>query len=86
MCGSPRKPPILVTFSVDPDEMARRGRLSGLATRARHDSAVLIASAREAFEARFRTDDERREYFAELGRKSGEARRARRLAQNGGAS
>lgn len=85
MSGSQR-PTVTVTYEIDPVEMRRRGRLGGLATRARHDSRKTTRAGREAFLARFADDAERREYFAGLGRKSAEARRERALAASGGAS
>lgn len=73
-------------LQVDPEEMRRRGALGGRATHARHDSRALTEPGRRAFLARFATDAERREYFAELGRKSAAARRERALAAAGGAA
>jgi len=62
--------------------MARRGRLGGIATHARHDSVQITQPARAAFLARFATDDERRVYFADLARRSVAVRRS---ASEGGA-
>lgn len=79
---------VTVSYSLeyDPNEMAERGRLGGLATRAKHDSRELTAPGRAAFMARFADDHERREYFQELARKSAQVRRERALAAAGGAS
>ena len=84
MSGPSRKPPVTVTLTFDPDEMARRGRIGGRVAHARHDSRELSAPGRAAFLARFATDDERRAYFAALGRRSAEARRARAEGIGGG--
>jgi hypothetical protein len=73
---------IRVVLELDRDEMARRGRLGGFATHARHDSEQITRSARSAFLARFSSDQERRAYFADLGRRSAAARR---VASEGGA-
>lgn len=77
---------ILVTIEYDRREMRRRGALGGRAVHEKYDSAELTAPGREAFLSRFATDAERREYFAELGRKSAAARRERALAASGGAA
>lgn len=65
-----------VVIRLDRAEMARRGRLGGIATHARHDSEQITRSARSAFLAKFSSDQERREYFAALARRSVAARRA----------
>ena len=44
------------------------------------DAAAQTAAAREQFLSRFEDEDDRSRYFAELGRKSGEARRERSAA------
>lgn len=81
--------PLVVILTIDRAEMAERGRLGGIATRERHDPREITKAGRAAFLARFESDDERRDYFAALGRKSAEARRARLeladAATNGGA-
>jgi len=68
---------IIVSLTFNRDEMAQRGRLGGIATRERHDPRETTRAGRAAFLARFSSEQERRDYFAELGRKSAEARRAR---------
>lgn len=81
----PRRPPITVFLTFDPEEMARRGRIGALRRIALHDDPrELTEAARAAFLGRFRTEQERSAYFRELGRKSGEARRARCAAEAGG--
>ncbi len=88
MGASPR-PPVTVTFTriFYPAEMAERGRLGGIATAERHDPRETTKAGRAAFLSRFATDEERRAYFAALGRRSAEARRARSTdaSTNGGA-
>jgi hypothetical protein len=42
-----------ITYEVDTKEMARRGRLGGLATASRHDSREITAPARRAFRDKF---------------------------------
>ena len=84
MSGPLRKPPVTVTITLDPEEMARRGRIGGRVAHARHDSRELSAAGRAAFLARFATDEERRAYFLAIGRKGAEARRTR-AEGNGGA-
>lgn len=78
MSGPLRKPPVTVTLTFDPEEMARRGRLGGRAAHARHDSRELTRPGRAAFMARFagEADPEaaRRAYFSRLGRLSAAAR------------
>jgi len=69
--------PNIVILTIDRAEMAERGRLGGLATRERHDPRETTKAGRAAFLSRFATDEERRTYFSELGRRSAEARRAR---------
>ena len=44
-----RKPPVLVTLAVDPEEMARRGRIGAHVTHSRHDARELTSPARAAF-------------------------------------
>jgi hypothetical protein len=75
MSAVPRSP-IFVTLAFDPDEMARRGRLGAAVTHSRYDGRELTAPARAAFAARFASDDDRREYFRSLARKSAAARLA----------
>ncbi len=73
--SSPRDTLEIVIF-VDRAEMARRGRLGGIATHSRHDSEQITRSARSTFLSRFSNDDERRVYFADLARRSVAARRS----------
>ena len=80
------RPTVTVTYEVDPEEMARRGRLGAIALHAKHDSRQLTAPGRRAFLARFETAEARSDYFRGLARKSAEARRERALAASGGAS
>lgn len=79
---------VLVTIEVDRAEMARRGRIGGNVAAAKRDNAAVMTRARQAFDARFASEDERRAHFAELGRRSGEARRQHRDADaaEGGAT
>jgi hypothetical protein len=81
--------PLIVTLTIDRAEMAERGRLGGIATRERHDPRETTKAGRAAFLSRFASDEERRAYFATLGRKSAEARLARAglagVGTNGGA-
>ncbi len=80
-----KRPPITVSLTFDPEEMARRGRIGARRRIALHDDPhELTEAARSAFLGRFRTEEERAAYFRDLGRKSGEARRARRVAEVGG--
>ena len=69
--------PVPIVYTVDRSELARRGRLGGIATRERHDAAAITRPAREAFLSRFQSDEERTEYFRELGRRSAVARLGR---------
>ncbi len=46
-------PILLVTLALDPQEMARRGRLGGQRTAQLHDSHKLTSTSRAAFDARF---------------------------------
>jgi hypothetical protein len=71
-------PPIVIT--IERAEMARRGRLGAAARLARYGPREATSAARAGFLGRFRTDEERRAYFQELGHKSAEARRARAAA------
>ncbi len=52
----PAAPPIMVTLTIDPAEMARRGCLGAAVLHARHDPTETTAPARAAFLRRF--DDE----------------------------
>ncbi len=74
---SPSTDVVVISYSVDRTEMSRRGKLGSAATHSRNDCRALTEPARRAFNLRFATDDERRAYFSELGRKSAEARRRR---------
>ena len=59
---------------LDPDEMARRGRLGAQATLDRHDARALTAAGRRAFLDKFPDDESRRQHFRELGIRSAERR------------
>ncbi len=80
MCTTVPKPIIRRVVEYDPVEMARRGRLGGLATGQRHDSRELTRSGREAFLARFSSPADRSAYFTALARKSAAARRVGRAS------
>ena len=56
MCAPPHEPTIQRIITVDRAEMARRGRLGGLATRDRHDGPKITQAARTAFLAGFERD------------------------------
>jgi len=72
------RPPVIVTLTFDPEEMARRGRLGARRRIELCDNPrQLTEAARTAFLARFASEEDRRDYFAALGRKSAAARRAR---------
>ena len=75
MC--PSKSPILVTLAFDPEEMARRGRVGGRVTHARHDSRALTEPARAAFDRKFlvEVDPDRTLPESERERRAREARR-----------
>lgn len=72
-----------VVIVLDRAELARRGRLGGLASAARRDSRAAMEHARAVFDTQFTSDEERRAHFAKLGRRSGVARRRRRDAAAG---
>ncbi len=78
------RPKIVRVLVYDPEEMARRGRLGGIAAHAARNPREATAPARQAFLARFAAADDpdaaRRAYFAALGRLSAEARARRREA------
>ena len=84
--SGPLRSSVTISYQVDPEEMARRGRLGGIAVHAKHDSRELTAPGRAAFLARFTNDDDRRAYFQQLAQKSATARRERALAASGGAA
>jgi len=84
MSNSPNTP-IVVTYLVDPEEMARRGRLGAAALHARYDSCELTTPGRQAFLAKFATPEERSAYFRAIARKSADVRRAHAIAASGGA-
>jgi hypothetical protein len=44
-----RKPWVFITLAVDPEEMARRGRIGAHVTQSRHDARELTSPARAAF-------------------------------------
>jgi len=72
---------VIIMYPVDREELARRGRLGAATTNAQHNGHELTAPARAAFNRRFDDADARLAYFSALGRKSGEARRARKNAE-----
>ncbi len=78
ICMSP-SPPVTVIFCLSREELGKRGKKGGEITHARYpDGRMFTAPARAAFNQRFTDADTRREYFAELGRRSAAARRARK--------
>ena len=68
---------VVVTLTFSRAEMAERGKRGAAATHSRHDSEQLTRAGREAFLARFTTNEERSAYFGRLARLSAEARRKR---------
>jgi hypothetical protein len=83
------KPPISVTLTYDPADMARRGRIGAHRLHATHDSRETTAPARSAFLARFEDEvdpdhtlpDAERQRRAEHARKAYFARLALRSAR-----
>lgn len=78
-----------ITLIIDPDEMARRGRIGALVLHSRHDPKETTAKARETFLSKFERevdpngelpDDERRRR-AEYAKKAHFARLARASAE-----
>jgi hypothetical protein len=82
----PERPLLLRTVLIDPQEMARRGRLGGRRTQDLHDGRHLAENARKAFNERFEhaadPDEARRQYFSRLGRLSAARRQAATSQQN----
>lgn len=72
---------VTVLLKIDPDEMARRGRIGATALHAKHDSRITSQAGRDAFLARFADAAERSMYFRDLALKSAAARRARKSAE-----
>jgi hypothetical protein len=79
---SKRSVVVSYTIDIDPEEMARRGRIGAHVTHSRHDARELTASAREAFLSKFEKQvdpdgtlpDEERRRRAEHARKAHMAR------------
>ena len=72
------RPPVSVTLTFDPDEMATRGRIGAHTVHSRYDSRELTAPARAAFLAGFeqQVDPERALPEAERQRRAEHARKA----------
>lgn len=75
----------IVIIRISRSELAERGRRGGKRRHAVHGSAEHMQRARRAFESRFASDDERRAYFARIGKLGAEARRARKEAADAAA-
>lgn len=72
---SPRR---TVSYEIDVEDLARRGRIGGYTTAARHDSRQLTQSAREALRTKFLTEVDPENILpeAERNRRAEAARRA----------
>ncbi len=51
-------------------DTSERARKAAQAMHAKHDGAEVTAKARETFLGRFKTEEEKREYFRQLAQKS----------------
>jgi hypothetical protein len=73
-----RKPSVFVTVEIDPEEMARRGRIGAHVLHSRHDSHEIAARAREGLTKKFldQVDPDRTLPEAERLRRAEHARRA----------
>jgi hypothetical protein len=77
MC-TPLRGTITVTLEIDPEEMARRGRIGAHVLHSRHDSSDIAARAREGLAKKYldQVDPDRRLPEAERLRRAEHARRA----------
>ena len=73
-----RRPPVFVTLEIDPEEMARRGRIGAHVLHSRHDSSEIAARAREGLAKKYldQVDPDRTLPEAERLRRAEHARRA----------
>src|SRR4051812_39439263 len=76
--STPSRDPIIVTLEIDPEEMARRGRIGVHVLHSRHDSSEIAARAREGLARKYleEVDPERTLPEAERLRRAEHARRA----------
>jgi hypothetical protein len=73
-----RRPSVFVTLEIDPEEMARRGRIGAHVLHSRHDSSDIAARAREGLAKKYldQVDPDRTLSEAERLRRAEHARRA----------
>ncbi len=78
MSRSPSSPEVVISYTVDRADMARRGRIGGYTTHSRHDSRDLTQAGRAAFLSSFekQVDPEGVLAEAERQRRAEAARRA----------
>ena len=78
---SARSPRRFITIHLDPEEMARRGKIGAHVTHSRHDARELTAPARQAAFARFEQEVDPEQILpeAERLRRAEHARRAHML-------
>src|SRR5688500_9700379 len=76
--STPSRDPITVTLEIDPEEMARRGRIGAHVLHSRHDSSEIAARAREWLAKKYldQVDPDRTLPEAERLRRAEHARRA----------
>jgi hypothetical protein len=73
-----RRPSVFVTLEIDPEEMARRGRIGAHVLHSRHDSSEIAARAREGLTKKYldQVDPDRTLPEEERLRRAEHARRA----------
>lgn len=93
--GNPNAEKPLITITIDPEEMSRRGRIGAHVLHSRYDGRELTKNAREAFRKQFldqvdpnlpederqrRAEHLRKAHYARLSRLSQQARAAKKKA------